>query len=395
MQDDPTVSTLLWAIKLPLLSADFDVTPASDSLVDSLAADFAWDNISKMDRQSWRSHVNDSLEAIDFGFYIGEIVMEKRPDGKLWLKNVEPRGQETLQNWEFDEHDNTTAFIQRDPDTGELLRIPIEKTVHITHLARKGNPQGRSLLRSVFKPWRYLKELESLEGIGLERNVGGMPVAELPPEPLTGQDLTDLKEALRNLRMDEEMYLITPNGLKITPYQGQPSVAQLSATIERKQKEILMRGFAQFLKLGMDNVGTQALVQGSQDFFALSLRHVQQEWLEVWNRQLIPYMFRFNPNSFPGLSDYPKLTWNDPGKLDINEIINTYQTGKQAGVITPVREDEEHVRAIADLPDLPEGEGEEPRGEQQRPRPMQGQGQLPGLGTVGPEAAPSPPIGFG
>ena len=222
-----------------------------------------------------------------------------------------------------------------------------------------------------------------------------MPVAELPPEPLTGQDLTDLKEALRNLRMDEEMYLITPNGLKITPYQGQPSVAQLSATIERKQKEILMRGFAQFLKLGMDNVGTQALVQGSQDFFALSLRHVQQEWLEVWNRQLIPYMFRFNPNSFPGLSDYPKLTWNDPGKLDINEIINTYQTGKQAGVITPVREDEEHVRAIADLPDLPEGEGEEPRGEQQRPRPMQGQGQLPGLGTVGPEAAPSPPIGFG
>ena len=361
MRDEPTVATLLNAIKLPLLSADFDVTPFSDSAADAEAADWLWKNLTTMTQQSWRSHVADALESLDFGFYVGELVFEKRADGRLWLGNIEPRGQETLYSWEFDERDNMTAFVQRDPDTGVFYRIPSSKMVHIALNGRKGNPQGTPLLRSLYRPWRFLKDLENMEGIGLERNVGGMPVATLPEEPLAEQDLTDLRTALNNLRNDEEMYLIVPFGMTVQGYEGGHDVSQLSATIQRKQREILERGFAQFLKLGMDNVGTQSLVKASQDFFTLSLRAIQQELLERWNQQLVSLLFALNPGLFGGMAGLPEITWNDPGNVEYEALLNSWKVGVDAKVLTPTREDEEHIRAILDFPDLPEGEGEGPR----------------------------------
>ena len=372
MMDTPVVSTMLSAIKLPLLAADFDVERAGETLQDQMAAQFLWDNMQKMHRQTWRSHVVDQLSSLEFGFSVGEIVMERRDDGRMWLKNIDPRGQETLWGWDFDKQDTLLAFIQQDPDTGTLYTIPSEKLVHSTFNGRKGNPQGKALLREVFRAWRFLGNLEDLEGIGIERNVGGMPVATLPEEPITASDETALRTTLRNLRMDEEMFLILPFGATVTPYSGGTSVTEIGEVITRKKQEILMRGFAQFLMLGMDNVGTQALVQGSQDFFVLALKGVQQQLLETWNQQLVPFLFKYNP--MPGLTDLPRVTWNDPGKVDIQALLTAYKLGTDTKAITPVLEDEQFLRPIMGLPDLPEGEGMDNRTEQ--PMALAGLGQM-------------------
>lgn len=359
MQDDTIIGTLLDAIKTPLLAADFDVQPAGDSQGDEDAADFIWQAMNGMKRQTWRSHVNDMLEALEFGFAIGEIVLDRRDDGRLWLRNIEPRGQETLLEWDFDDEENAVTFVQTGLH-GERLEIPLAKCVHVTFRGRKGNPMGKALLRSLYRPWRFLKNLENLEGIGIERDVGGAPVADIDKEMLVSDaDMTALKDALGGLRMDEIVYLIPPPGVKITPYGGGSKMYDVAAVIQRKQKEILMRFFAQFLELGMENVGTQALVEGSQDFFSLALKSVQQELLEAWSQQLVPLLLMFN--QFPGLTSPPQITWADPGKPDIKMLLDAYQTAVATKVLTPLREDEEKVRAMLDLPDLPEGVGEGPR----------------------------------
>ena len=89
--------------------------------------------------------------------------------------------------------------------------------------------------------------------------------------------------------------------------------------------------------------------------------------LEIWNDQLVPFLFRFN--SFPGMTDYPRIVWSNPGKVDINAFMDSYQKGVNAKLITPVIEDEQHARAIMDLGDLPEGEGLEPRDGVEMPLP--------------------------
>jgi len=364
MRDNATIGTLLDAIKLPLLAADFDVVPGGDKPGDEKAARFLWDNLNGMNKQSWRSHVEDCLSALDFGWAIGEVTLKKHKDGKLWIKNIDPRGQETLHQWKYgkdeddkddkSEDDELTAFVQSDSG---MFTIPIDKCVHIAYRGRKGNPQGKSLLRSLYRSYRFLKDLENLEGIGIERDIGGMPVAEMPENVyLQDPDLTKLDETLESLRNDECAYIRLPAGVKLTPYASSSKAYDIGLVIERKKKEILMRFFAQFLELGMSNVGTQALVEGSQDFFSVGIRSVQQCLLEAWNFQLVPLLFHYN--HFAGMTQLPEITWHDPGAVDVKKFIDAYSTGVTSQLITPIREDEERARAMMDLPDLPEGEGE-------------------------------------
>jgi len=368
MRDDVIVGTLLDAVKLPLLAANIGVKPGGDGTpADQEAAKWAEANINGMVRQEFHSHVEDALEALDFGFAVGEITLEKRTDGRLWLKNIDPRGQETLYEWGFSdkEPDVVESFVQQDPDSYQTFDIPLSKCVHIAYRGRKGNPQGKSLLRSIFRPWKFAKYLEDLEGIGIERDIGGMPIATLKDANLSDQDLLDLKETLKSLRKDEEMYLIEPEGVTIRAYSGGNKIYDVAAVIERKQKEILGRMFAQFLKLGMDKVGTQALVQGSQDFFTLGLQAVQRYLLDAWNQQLLPYLFKFNP--WPGLTGLPKITWADPGKPDLAGIMNVLNVAVGAKIFTPTDLDEDWLRDMVNAPELPEEERGQPRNPEQPP----------------------------
>jgi len=380
MQDDPVIGTLLDAVKLPLLAADFDAVPFSESPGDVRARDFLWDAMNGMHRQTFRTFAEQQLGALDFGFSVDEIILDKRDDGNLWIANLEPRGQETLFRWILSgEHNDIPVAMEQGSFRGALVNpsntvVPLAKAVHAVFRGRKGNPEGKSLLRSLYRPWRFKVNLENMEGIGIERDMGGMPIFTLPEEPLSTADETALKDAAKNLRQDEEMYLMLPDGVTLTAYTGGTRRFNVRTVIQDKNKEILMRMFAQFLALGMTNVGTQALVQGSQDFFTLGLEAVQQQLVDTWNQQLVPYLFRFNTFSGMTPGKLPTIKWNPPGAVDIKGIIEAYDKAAEANAITPVRQDEEFFRSMLDLPDLPDDIGLEPRDQPERiPEFMKGQ----------------------
>ncbi|MBA7704735.1 hypothetical protein ES703_113553 [subsurface metagenome] len=186
-----------------------------------------------------------------------------------------------------------------------------------------------------------------------------MPIAKLKEGGYEDNDIEALKKALKGLRKDDEVYLIEPEGVDIRAYGGGSKIYDVNQVIDRWHKITLMRFFAQFLILGMGNVGTQALVKGSQDFFTLVLEAIQRYLLETWNLQLVPYLFRFN--AWTGISGYPEIVWEKPGKVDLAALINALNTAVGAKLYTPTDIDEDHIRAIADLPELPEEERGAPR----------------------------------
>lgn len=357
MGNDVTIATLLDCIKLPLLSAEFSVVPGAGETADVETAELIRKSLFNMKGQSWRSHVRDMLDAIEYGFAMGEIVLEKRDDGFLYLRNIEPRGQETLRRWEFDGN-NPITFVQRDPITFAENSLPMDKLVHFAFRGRKGNPEGRSMLRSLYRPYKFKKEFEIFQAIGIERDIGGMPVMEMPEAVVqSSAEIAEIDAALRNIRMGEEQFLRTPFGWKLTAYNsGGKKFYKIDDVIETLKMDIFLRGFSQFLTLGTQNTGTQALVQGDIDFFHLSLIAIQQELLEVWNQQLVPYLLLSNGIELQPDQHPPQIVWSDPGSVDVKGLMEAFRSGVEIGAFSVSDSDEDYLRDVYDLPPRVEGE---------------------------------------
>ena len=108
--------------------------------------------------------------------------------------------------------------------------------MHFTTRKRRGNPEGKSILRNSYRNWYFKKNIQNIEGIGIERDVGGMPVIEMPDEPLQTSDEDALKKAMQRLRMDEQMFLQLPFGVKLTPYASGSKAYNIRESIDAKTK---------------------------------------------------------------------------------------------------------------------------------------------------------------
>jgi phage gp29-like protein len=354
MSDDAIIGALLEAIRTPLLSTSFIIHPASQDNQDIEYAKFLEDNIFNIPNQEWLEHVEDMLEFLVYGFSISEKVLEKKPNGKLYIRSLIPVGPETLDRWgTLDDYGDVTGFIQRHPQTGVRNAAPMEKLLHFTWRTRKRSPQGQSLLRSLYRPWYFKKNLETLEAIGIERDVGNVPIASLKQEFYGAGDeasrLTALKEALDNFRVDETAYIILPLGVEVEAYASGNKAYNIREVIRDWQHIIRQRFFADFLSLGSEQVGTQSLAKEMNTFFKLALTSIQRRMTEVWNKQLVPYLFKHNNIDIKD-NKYPKIVWNDPASINIQSLAQAYGELVNVGLLRPTPLIQKHILEQLRLP---------------------------------------------
>jgi len=390
MADDAVIGAMLNAIKSPLLAAGFDVELGGTTDADKRAAEFLGSDIYSMNGQTWREHIQDVLLFLEYGWALSEKVLEKREDGLLHIAALIPIGQDTLYQWgELDKLGKVTSFKQQTTQDGKLYQaeLPMAKLLHFSLQPRKRDPQGRSLLRLLYRPWYFKSNLEVIEAIGAERDVGNVPVFKIGEQGISPAQLADLKVAAENFRMDEAAYLILPFGVDVTGYGGGSKVYDIRRMIESWAHVIRQTFFADFIALGGESVGTQALSRESQTFFFKALVAIQKGLLEVWNTQLVPYLFQWNEGKFSGITknpltgapSYPKLAWNNPGRMDLINLATYISNLVNARVMTPNRELEQHMRTVADLPPL--APNEEAISEQ-KPEPVDGGGDGGNRGGV-------------
>ena len=358
MRLDPTIGILEQAITRVLLAADFSTTPAGNTPEDKYAAELLWDIMNNMDTE-WYEHVEDALEHLWFGFAITQMVMKFRKDGNIGLADLMPMAQEMTFRWGRQDGSGKVSGIEMlDPVTGTIYRVPSEKFLHFTDRGRKRNPEGEGMCLHVWRSWRYKTNLQEIEAIGIERDMGGMPVFKIPDKP-SEQEKQDIMEQARAMRADENAGLIVYGDQEVHPYETEGKMYDVRKVIEDYAWDILAYSGAQWLKLGQDN-GTQALVQGTTDMFGLYLRAIQERMLSVWHKQMIPTLAMFNPK-LTTPNGTPKITWADPGVPDVKAILEAFASGVNSGVITPTRSDEVHIRSILDLPELPKDMGQDSR----------------------------------
>jgi len=375
--NDAVIGAILYAIESLIRQVEWTVRPADDSDAALDAARFLEECVEDMSND-WESFISETLSMLVFGFAPFEICYKVRGgdsedvtrrskynDGRIGWRKFSIRGQDTIAKWIFDEDGVVSGMVQR-VDFDEVV-IPVEKLLLFVTKSERGNPQGRSLLRNAFRSWYFLKRLQEIEAIGVERDLAGLPVLQVPPQIMTSKATTaeralrnELESIIQQIRRDEREGVILPAELD---RDGKPTGFKLSLLssggsrqmntdqiIRRYESRIAMSVLAEFILLGSDAHGSFALASSKTALFATSLRAILESMAATLNRFAVDRLFAYNPEFDQTL--LPRFTYGDIEDRPLDEISSFLTQMTNVGLITPDAGLEEVLRENAGLPPL-------------------------------------------
>lgn len=345
MDNSATIGACLFAIDMLARNVTWRVEAGGDTPQEEEAAGFIEECRQDMSH-SWADLMSEILSMLAFGWSYHEIVYKRRlgpqgepglasrfTDGRIGWRKLPIRAQETRNHWEFDPQGGITGMWQQDPVAYQTVLIPIQKSLLFRPRAHKNNPEGRSCLRNAYRPWYFSKRVEELEGIGLERDLAGLPVIWGPPEIFHSSAAAEqvavhneLKNIARNTRRNEQEgitfpALYDPNGNKLYDITllttGGQRQFDTNTIIQRYNQQIAMTMLADFILLGHEKVGSFALASSKTNIFSSALGAWLDAIGEVFNRHAIPRLLGLNGFQ---LENVPKLVHGDIETVDLQEL---------------------------------------------------------------------------
>lgn len=382
-ENDPMVGAMLFAVEMLMRKVEWRVEPASDQPADLELANFVDECRTDMS-ETWHDTLASIFSFLPFGFSIHEEVYKRRDgyqphepardskfaDGRIGWRKLPVRAQDTVHRWLFDaiQGDELRGVIQLPPPSWTFRTIPESKFLLFRTTSAKGNPQGRSVLRNAYRPWYFKRRIEEIEGIGIERDLAGLPVMHVPAEILQSDAppakralLVEIRQMLRDIRRDEREGIIVPRefdeeGNERYQFElarsGGRRQFDTSAIVNRYDRQIAIVVLADFILLGQQRVGSFALAETKTELFGLALGAWIDAVTQVFNRTAIPRLLLVN-----GLrvEKPPKLVHGDIETIDLTELAEFVAKITGAGMpLFPDDEVENALRLQAGLPEKPE-----------------------------------------
>lgn len=383
-ENDPVIGSILYAIEKIILRLDWRIEPSSEETVDRDAAEFVEQCIYDMS-DSWEQTLSSVLSMLVYGYSFNEIVYKirggmdtndptkrsKYDDGKIGWRKWPIRSQETLNNWMFDKDGGIQGFEQMDPYGAGLHRIPIDKALLFRTSTQKNNPEGKSLLRTAYRPWYFKRRIEEIEAIGIERDLAGLPIAYIPPEYLSSTASADqvgvrdsIVNIVQNVKRNEQEGIVFPlvyddKGNKMFDIQllsaGGSRQFDTDKVIARYDQRIAMSVLSDFILLGHERTGSFALGSSKIDLWTMAVEAICKSIAEVVNQHAIPRLLKLNGMK---VGTTPELKYSEVSSVDLTEISDYVNKLISSGAMTPDHELEEYLRGLAGLP-MPSDENDE------------------------------------
>lgn len=374
--NDPIVGAILFIIDKLLRNVKWKVVPADESIAAADVANFVTECMNDMEH-SWEELISEILSMLTYGFSAHEIVYKVRlgvdqtdpskhskyADGRIGWRKMPIRSQETISEWLINDSGDVTGIKQTPIAAGTVVTIPIDKLVLFRTQSFKNNPQGRSILRNAFRPWYFKKRIEEIEGIGIERDLAGLPIAHVPPNILSSTataeekaTLASIKKLVTNIRRDEQEGVVFP---LVYDEQGNPLYKlellstggsrqfDTTAIITRYNKTIAMTVVADFIFLGQDKVGSFALSSDKTSMFSLALGAWLGDIAAVVNRKPVPKLMQLNGIA-PEL--WPTVKHGDLEKEDVMRFVDSIYKLTSVGALMPDEDIDAKARELLDLP---------------------------------------------
>lgn len=369
--NDETIGAILFAIEMLVSQASWNVEPGGSTAKDREAAEFVKSCMDDM-QQTWIDTISEILSFLTYGWSFHEIVYKRRmgrtkdnrtsskyDDGLIGWMKLPIRSQETLYQWEYDDQDNLIGMTQMPPPDFGLITIPMNKAMLFRTRSRKDNPEGRSILRTAYRSWYFKRRIQEIEGIGIERDLAGLPVITTPE----GMDIWDkddedmnairagLEAMVKNIRRDSTEGLVLPFGytFELTSTGGSRQF-DTNSIIARYDTKISQTVLADFIQLGHESVGSFALSSDKTNLFSMAICAFLDIICQTFNSHGIPALIDINGDHFAGVTDYPRLTHGDIEDVDLATMATYIKDMTSIGVIIPDESLEDYVRQLGKLP---------------------------------------------
>lgn len=273
-------------------------------------------------------------------------------DGKIGWHRFSLRSQQSLLKWEFTPDGSTLLGMWQIPaPTYQLLFVPYAKSVNYRTRSYNDSPEGVSGLRNVFTTYQFVKSIMSLEGIGIERDLAGLPLMRVPseimqanPTTVDGQTMQAYRDIVRSVRNDEQAGIIMPSDrddkgnlryeFELVSSAGQKAF-NTSEIIGRYEQRMLMTMLADFLLIGTQGPGSRALIDPRMNLFSLNSEVILRQTAAIDNSRAIPQLLALNrmplelaPKLMPGRVNLVKL-------LDLANYILAISQANQASPLAP------------------------------------------------------------
>lgn len=288
----------------------------------------------------------------------------KYADGRWGWRSLAPRAQESLVRWDITDNGRIKGWWQLTSQYKEVY-LSAQKGLHFRTRSYKNNPEGWSLYQNAYIDHFYAQRLGGVESVGIERDLAGMPVMEVPPELLQEgateaqkRVLAKWKKFITQIKRDELMGCVIP--CETNPVTGKPTGYKLrlmtaggrnpvdvNEVIKRRESRVLMSVLAEFLMVGLENVGSFSLHSDKTHLFAVSIGALLGILKDVMNTVAIPRLWRMNgvPPQF-----WPELEHDDIEQIPLTDLATFISTLVTAGVIVPDDDLEAFARERGKLP---------------------------------------------
>lgn len=361
--------------------AEWKVEPADDSEAAIEAAEFIESVLYDMET-SWARVIKRSCMYRFYGFSIQEWTAKVREDGKIGLKDIEPRAQSTIDKWDIDPSGTVIGVVQRSPQTQQEIYLPIDKLVYLVDDSLNDSPEGLGLFRHLVDPASRLQRYEVLEGFGFETDLRGVPVAKAPLSILaqkvangeiTAEQKAAMELPLKNfienhiknpklgLLLDSATYTSlndagTPSNVPLWGVDlmnvNSTSQGDVANAINRLNLELARVLNVEGLLLGSDSKGSHALSKDKTQALHLVVDSTLSELAEVFDKAIISRLWMLN-----GFDDKlkPCLMPEAIQFRDVEQITAALRDLATAGAtLAPDDPAINEVRSIMGLSDAPE-----------------------------------------
>jgi hypothetical protein len=377
-ENSPVLGAWLYTVTQLLRQIEWRVEPASDDPNDKAIAEFVEECLDDLD-VGFADVVSEACTCLTYGWSLNEIVYKRRmgmwapnpmnrskhADGRMGWRKFSPRTQDSMLRWVFSETGEVLAMVQMPAPRYQRITLPMKRCLLFRPQVNKGSPEGKSLLRTAYRPWFMIKRLEEIEAIGAERDLAGLPVAYVPPNvlnPRPGSDeakmLQAVKQAVTAVRRNEQDGLVWPLSydddrnlqydFKLLASGGSRQF-NIDGIIERYETRMLMSVMADFIMTGHENNGgSYALHTDKSGIFRTGVNGIAKAIADPINRKAIPQLLKLNGIQPEKL---PKLVPSDVDPPDLTQLAQFIMSTASAGMTWfPDGELEKFIRDAARLP---------------------------------------------